>query len=112
VNLREFIASALTQIHHGAKDAAEKVPGLCPPTVRSDRRPDSFHLRQSPGGKPVSFQYVDFDIAVTASKVEGGKATLGVVAFGAGIDTTTTNQQISRIKFKLPMVLPADLDGE
>lgn len=116
MNLQTFISQALTEIFNGVDDALKKVPGICPPTARVASRPEGFHVRKDAalGSKAVSFQFVEFDVAVTAGKTEGGKAGIGVVSLGlgAGVDTKSTNEQVSRVRFKLPLVLPADIAGE
>ena len=79
-------------------------------------RPETFSTisQKTEPKKLISIQFIEFDIAVTAGKTETGKAAIGVVALGlgAGVDTNSTNEQISRVRFKLPFVLPADIAGE
>lgn len=110
MNLREFVASTLTEIHEGVRQAQEKIPGLCPPTVKLAKRPENYVLCQTADGRPGSLQFIEFDVACTASRDESGQATIGVAALGLGanIDTSTARQHISRVRFSVPLVLPAD----
>ncbi len=56
-------------------------------------------------------EVVEFDVAVTASseKAGGGKAGLKIFSAEAGVDgkLSKTNEEISRVKFSIPITLPA-----
>lgn len=112
MDLRTFIAQSLTQLHEGINDANSKVPGICPPSARTSNHPEEFGIRRSHGGKVQAVQFIEFDIAPGVTKTEGGKAALGVAVLGAGVQTETTRENASRIRFKIPVVLPSDMDGE
>lgn len=62
-------------------------------------------------------EVIEFDVAVTASSEStgGGRAGLKVLAFEAGADGRhmRQNEQVSRVKFSVPLVLsPASIEGE
>ena len=116
MNLQDFISQALTEIYNGVDDATKQIPGICPATVRITTRPEGFYFWSPKDDlkRVFSVQFIEFDIAVTAGKAEGGKAGIGVVSLGlgAGVDTKSSSEQFSRVRFKLPFVLPADIYGE
>jgi hypothetical protein len=83
--LKNFIETALVEIHQAVKAAREQTK-------------EAVMLSWTDG--------VEFDVAVTATKEAGKNAGLNVVAAtilsgGAKAEQKTTDQEVSRIKFKV-----------
>ena len=98
MELDTFMTEALTQVLKGVTDANNKATGGKP----IDKAPKPFLLKH--GSAKEQGSGIEFDIAVTLKKTRdakgGGKATvLSVVELEAGGHQSSTNEQISRIKF-------------
>ena len=83
---------------------------IAPDAAQADsptREESGFGLLRTAKGA-VAVQYVEFDVAVAASVDESGKAAIGVVALGLGanLDTRAVNSLTSRVRFRVPLVLP------
>lgn len=109
MQLEEFVAESLTQLARGIKAASVAVTeagGVVNPSTREKPGGRDFNTRL--GMVPVV--EVEFDVAVSASGTEGSKAGLGVVvaafALGGSTHETTTDEQVSRLRFTVPVVLP------
>jgi hypothetical protein len=109
MELREFVAETLIAIQEGVRDAIlgideRKVTGKVNPVWNVD-----------PGAKVDWRDYVqsvEFDVAVTATdKAEatgkGGIKVLTIAEFGAEGSKSTERSTVSRIKFSIPIVPPA-----
>jgi hypothetical protein len=107
MQLDEFVKTSLEQLVSGVRQAQQAVAGMgaaINPSVRS-----------SPPGRMHSngtvIQDVAFDVAVTTSETGGSKAGLrvGWAAVGAGVEGKSSNEhsEVSRIKFVIPVGLPA-----
>jgi len=110
MELRSFISETLTQIVGGVDDARKKSGAhLIAPTmfsIESDRMEGVG--RDAQDGNALFL--VDFDVAVTAEekKDQQLKAGISVVGIGgAGGDTGTSkrSENVSRIRFKVPVRL-------
>jgi len=114
MELKDFISSALQQIIKGVKDAQEK-------TVTDEGHINPVGLRglqnQLDGRRynPTDFsvtEIVEFDIAVTVAEGKSSKESVGIVVlsaigFGKQNLSEIKNNVVSRIKFSVPVMLPA-----
>lgn len=116
MELKEFVTETIKAIVSGVKEAqeeAKKQGALVNPklTMRSNSGKSDI---------PVYFfetydhiydaQNLEFDVAVTVSSKSTAKGGVGIIvsAFGVGVqgEKQATNNQVSRIKFSVPIVLP------
>ncbi len=110
MDLEEFVASSIEQIIAGVMRAKEKVAAEMQgkarvnPRVASGSLPNRF-ATVSAGSDVV--QFVDFDVAVTASKGQAGQAGGGIrvagIEIGGGREKTQEDSVVSRIKFWVPI---------
>lgn len=110
MDLQEFVATTLSQIQAGIKQAiSENKPtdtyldGYVSPVVLPQSKDEVWNLNA---------RLVRFDVAVTASEKsgKGGEAKLQVAnMFSAGVkgDTSNTNTSVSRVQFEIPVAFPA-----
>lgn len=112
MELKDFVEASLTQILAGTKAAKEKVAetgGDVSPVLWG--QPDHF-LKQSilQSDKGQCVHMVEFDVAVTATDGTGTKGGVGVVAgvfnLGSAGESRQESSVVSRLKFKVPVVLP------
>ena len=108
MNVEEFVASTLEQIVRGvcrAQEAVHAFHGRVSPPVTSG---PAGRLDQDTG---TVVEDVQFDIAVTVSEAEKTKAGLmvamGVVGGGTAAGSESQQAAVSRIKFSVPVALPA-----
>ena len=109
MELAEFITSSLTQLTTGIVNASESVEGAGGVVNPSTRvRPEGRSFPGPIGMLPIID--LEFDVAVSASEKEGSKAGLGVVVaaitLGGSTRSETGDEQVSRLRFTIPMVLP------
>ena len=111
MELKDFITQTLVSIVEGVKDAQLEVDehhAQINPYVLPDDVEDPEILGQTERGSTP--RPVEFDVLVTASQTEGeeGGAGIRVAGLGMGVrgEATTTTGHESRIKFKVPLVLP------
>ena len=109
MELETFVAETLRQIVKGVRTAqqSEDCKGsYINPGGKVVNVDGSFHSSSPP--KPCN---IEFDVAVTAVEGTEKKGGIGVVAgvFGIGGQSASnmTNSSVSRIKFGVPVVLPA-----
>lgn len=107
MRLDEFVQTTLEQIVAGTKAAQAKVTesgGMVNPTVRASQGREI-------GTNGSLTQEITFDVAVTVSETGGSAAGLrvGWAGIGAGLEGSSTKEHaaVSRIKFQIPLVLPA-----
>jgi len=103
VELREFIKSSILDILGGIQDAATEVHnegglGAVNPVTKD---------------QIFKTQKVEFDVAVTASNeqakgLNGGIKVAGI-SIGADGKESETGSTVSRIKFEIPIALPAQV---
>ncbi len=102
MELDTFIKETLVQIQKGVKEANIAIANLEGTAVRTNGEMQYVmdSNRSSEKDKGISF-----DIAVTVSAKKngdvGGKISVAGISLGGGKNTTTTEQNISRIKFKI-----------
>lgn len=109
-----FISETLCQIVDGVKEAQQRAtqargginPRLVGP-IASDLMKHKLFVTS--GGVA---QFVEFDVALTATEGTGTKGGIGVVvgaiALGSSGQSRTENSASSRVKFSVPVVLPAE----
>lgn len=109
MDLETFIAETLRQIVKGVKTAQQSEdckgsyinPCGTVVTMKGD-----FH-----SSTPPKARNIEFDVAVTAVEGTEKKSGIGVVTgvFGIGgqAASNVTNSSVSRIKFDVPVILPA-----
>lgn len=108
MELRNFVSETLTQIVGGVDDARKKSGArMIAPTMEDKDGVDGVG-RDAQDGNALFL--VDFDVAVTAEerKDQQVKAGISVVGFGgAGGDSGTSkrSENVSRIRFKVPVRL-------
>ncbi len=118
MELKDFVADALSQIMAGVKDAAsrEGMVGTVSPAFKARptdaAAPDAAKQRDVDWEKYV--HNVEFDIAVTITNkiTGGGKAgvhILSVINFGAEGTTSRENIVVNKIKFAVPVIYPANV---
>ncbi len=111
MELREFVAETLIAIQEGVQDAIarmkeRKVIGTVSPVWDDGTKVDWKEYVQP----------VEFDVAVTATnKVEaggkGGIKVLTIAELGAEGSKSAEHSTVSRIKFSIPIVPPAQSVG-
>jgi hypothetical protein len=123
VELKQFITEALNEICDGVEDAkraADKLSGSKinpvlthytnkrhPEYIGADQKLPPDVLLSRDGNVVVM---VDFDLGITDSKGKGTKGGIGVLLGSVGLGTqgqsTQTNTSQSRVKFRVPIILP------
>jgi len=105
MELKEFVRESLLQIIGAVREAqAQCADAEINPIVLDSHG----GRRQSARGNDV--QDVQFDVAVTATDAGEKKAGIGIVAaigIGASLQSATTNESVSRIKFAVTIALPS-----
>lgn len=115
MELQIFVAETLKQIIDGVVDAqvhAKKKGAVVNPAGRivSDwMSRKETKVRET--DDPARGQSIEFDVAVTAGEGTQKKGGLGIivgpVALGGQGQATANNQSVSRVKFAVPILLPA-----
>ena len=117
MNVQEFIEESLFQIA-AAVHSTNKRFALS--DFRAVANPNDAERRSKGSTTYVGVtdtEYIDFDIAVTASEshglsdVKGGKLGISVVSVGAdsGRTSESLKSSVSHLKFKIPLKLPPPL---
>lgn len=119
MELKEFIKTALVDIISAVKETQEEVKeyATIAPLLPSGEKTSSVIMR----GGVAHISNIDFDVAVTTETkenaeagIEAGIKVASIFNFGAGSkdSATETSQNISRIRFTIPVLLPrsASLD--
>jgi hypothetical protein len=111
VRLEDFVSETLKQIINGVKSAQE-YSGKLDASINPPRltfRTDQGEIRLvDPETRRIA-QEIDFDIAVTTTEgtTKGGIGIfVGPLAVGSQGQSDATNSSMSRIKFKVPILLP------
>ena len=111
MDLKEFTKQALVQITEAVTEANDSISQLGAFVVSSNANniTNRMWATDNAGNAHASID-VEFDIAVTAANEEGSKnGMIAVVSFlnlGSSSEDKTVHQEISRIKFTLPLALP------
>jgi hypothetical protein len=112
LQLQEFVAESLAQIINGvvnAQRALKDSGGQVNPKLHSlPASQDVYGVVREPDLQPV--QLVEFDVAVNAIETKGSKSGIGVLvaAVGLGMEAQSgrSSGSESRLKFKIPVMLP------
>lgn len=114
MELKDFVATTLSQIVEGIKQAQSDVQdtgALINPTPFSDK----VHKIAESGGGIFTVsgdyaQFIEFDIAISSIEIEGKKEGIGVIAgalnLGSSNQRSGQNMSENRIKFKTLVVFP------
>ena len=107
MELKDFVRESLEQIIEAVSEVQAKAPHGARINPRSIMGNPPV-LRESEHGSLI--QQIDFDVAVTAqegTQTKGGIAVFaGWIGAGSHGQSTSTSQQVSRIKFCVPVLLP------
>lgn len=109
MNVQEFVADTLVQIASAISDANARLKEA---SVDATANPPAANLvsQGSVTYQGVSdTQRIEFDIAVTVEKsatIKGEAGFLMVLKLGTEGNSATTNAQVSRIRFSIPLKLP------
>lgn len=116
MELKEFAAQSLVQIAKGVVEAQkelEEIGGKVNPEMRhilkgADSGYEAHGWAKDEGGNPVFL--VNFDVALTAEEGTNSKGGIGVVAavlaLGSQGTSNASSSAVSRIQFKVPLLLP------
>lgn len=91
--VQETLSELLAGIRHAQTDAVEGAKGaVCPSSYRK-------------------IEFVEFDLAVTASETSGAGGQAGIVVASIGIagrkDASRSTESVNRVKFRVPVEFPA-----
>ncbi len=111
VKLRDFIAEALMEVQHGVQNAIDQrdksgVAGRISP-IFSDPSNPGLNWEKN-------LEKVEFDVAVTESSTRktaggGGLEIVSIGKLGAKRSTTVEHGAVNRIRFSVPVLLPAQV---
>lgn len=112
MELQEFIKQSIVQIINGVIDAQKEVVDK-----GASINPSGLHLKNDQvKGHAITndgnvTQHIEFDVAVTTTEGTGTKGGIGVVAgvlaLGSQGQSSESTQAVSRLKFTIPVLLPA-----
>jgi hypothetical protein len=110
MDLKDFVASSLTQIVEGVK-MAQQATGASGawinPATRFSKSDETVNVAP---GISAYVHDVEFDVAVTVSDKQGADAGAKLEIFGAKIggggNVAYENQAVSRVAFSVPVVWP------
>lgn len=110
MNLKEFVSQSITEIVDGVRSCQDSIPRLTAhvnPIITREETGTRSDVIGPRAGHSVPLLFVEFDVAVVASKDESTKGGMGifVAAFGVGATGESKNldSQHSRIKFTIPV---------
>ena len=110
MELKDFVAETLKQIVKGVKAAQQSKD-----CEGASVNPKGFVLNISSGQtqrvsdpKP---REIDFDVALMVVEGSEKKAGLTVWGIGGGLSANSSNTSVSRIRFSVPVILPAPTRG-
>lgn len=108
MELKEFIKSTITQLSEAVYELNDELQDKGVVVNPCSVANSSFDTLDFGGGIIVSS--VDFDLQVNTSEVKENSGKIGVLASVVGIGVSTkegsNGNEASRIRFKLPVVLP------
>lgn len=106
----DFVSQTLKQIIDGVSTAQEyarsKRANINPSSARFHSSTEGSIFCQNTG---IPLQNVEFDVAVTVAesqKNNNGNPSVGEISVTSSNEATTQNSSVSRIKFKVPVLLP------
>ena len=107
MELKEFIKTAITDITNAVSELQEELDNGAVLNPILDKGSNGIVINS----EVREVQRLDFDIAVTATETTdvGGKAMTGISVFGAkiGAGNETSTENVSRLTFSIPIVLPS-----
>jgi len=114
VQLEEFVQNAIEQIMRAVAKAGKEVRAIDgeinPRPQGEGKELVQAGIVRAFGGGGGSLSFIEFDIAVTATKEEGRESGVGVLfaAIGAGMKEKRQagDETVSRISFKIPVMFP------
>lgn len=110
MELKEFVSQSLQQIFEGICDAQKKTKELGGSIATKVIAPQREHKSILGFNHKEAVILVDFDISLDIIDSTNSKAGFGlfVAAFGGGAQTgsSLSNNQLSRLRFSVPVVLP------
>ena len=116
MELKTFVAETISQIVEGVAEAQERCKGrgaLVNPRVAGNYV-QRDELWAGDGSAPA--QFVEFDVALTATEGTGTKGGIGVIVgaftLGSSGQSQAERSASSRVKFSVPLVLPEGHRGE
>lgn len=115
MKLQEFVSQTLREIIAGVKEAqkdARTAGAVINPEISGSCKTKSFADVPVDGGLiSLPVENIDFDVAVTSTDMTEREAGAGIFvaafSFGAKEKNDTSNSSINRIKFSVPIALPA-----
>lgn len=114
MDLKDFIVETISSIVEASKELSEKygpAGAVVNPPASSQKPDDPTFAVDSRFYSNRRVQNIEFDVAVTTadSTTGGGKAGLKIWVAEGGVEGAhaRSNERISRIKFAVPLSLPA-----
>lgn len=116
MELKDFVAQALTQIAEGVVQAQTTLDPLgakVNPVIRhmlpkGEKSYEAFGWAEGENGNPILL--VSFDVGVTATegtKTKGGIGVVtGIISLGSAGASDKSETAVSRLSFKVPLLLP------
>lgn len=106
-DLKEFVKTALSDITCAISEMQQTLQNgavINPAKQRSDYGDNEVLLN----GNVCRIERINFDVAVMASERDNGSAKIGVnvIGFKAEVGKDDTQQNVSRITFSIPVILP------
>ncbi len=117
MDLKEFIKETIGGIIDASQELQSECEGkgviINPPITLKER---DIYEHENPDHRYRRIETIEFDVAVTAATETkgGGKVGLKILALGAGAEghRALTNEEVSRVRFSIPVVLsPAAIEG-
>ena len=112
MNLQDFVSETLSQIVGGVKAAQSvAIESGCQINPKMTSNLDYASQHGFLWCDSVYAQIVEFDVALTTTEGSNSKGGIGVfagaVSLGGSTGSTAENSSISRVKFRVPLVLPS-----
>ena len=110
MELNEFVATTLKQIIEGVSEAqlGMKDRALVNPGIMGEVAGTSIPLAKGFGKSSV--QFIEFDVAVSATSTSEGGGSAGIAVLGfnvkGGGGGSTQEASLNRIKFSVPVAFP------
>jgi hypothetical protein len=108
MDLEQFVAATLVQISKGVVSAQKDIAEM-----GGSVNPTTFGLSNSPKSIAGVPEQIEFDVAVVSSETRSAKAgakVAWVLSVGASGGKASSSEATNRVRFKVPLVLPVDLE--
>jgi hypothetical protein len=116
IELKDFVRSTLVELVEGTAEAQKAVRSrgaVINPTSFQAGGAIQNEIREAMGDRLVRF--VDFDLAITATKDADTRAKIGVFGgwVGGGVEggSAHASSSVGRLKFSIPLLLPTGDPG-